>query len=148
MWIPTAELDAVIEANLSTGHFAGVADLSSTDPATVFARGIARLKLGRANEARNDFLFAANNETIKNAAQLELGFLDLSTTGKCSALSIDAANAILKTQEQTRPTLRARALQLLGLNAFKLMNFGDALDHLTKAAAIYSDCASNPGESQ
>jgi tRNA A-37 threonylcarbamoyl transferase component Bud32 len=144
MWIATASLPDALAAELSAGHFAAVAALKGTDPATSFARGIALASLGRARDARAAFAAALIEPSLANAATVEMGFIDLTTPDGIAAV-VARMQALVP---ELTGVLAARASHLLGIAEFRQMHVGEALDALTAAQKAYRLAVNERGEAQ
>jgi tetratricopeptide (TPR) repeat protein len=115
------------------GAPASVCDLEATEGADLFARGMARMQVGRDAEARSDF--EAAREELGNCCGIELGFLDLRAGVQPSRVA-DAAQQIVENSGDD-DLQRARALHLLGLAEIKRRGTAAALDALLQAADVF-----------
>ena len=146
MWIATASLPADLAQGLALGHFAELAELSQDDAATCFARGISLGATGRSREARTALAKAALDPNYADAAQIEIGFLDLNTPAALASIA-EHVTAVLRRTERNA-LLFARAHHLIGVVRFRLLRVGDALDALTNAQQNYANLRCEVGESQ
>ena len=146
MWIATASLPADLAQGLASGNFAELADRPEQDPATSFARGIALVATGRSQEARGAFQKSASDPNYADAADVEIGFLDLNTPASLAPVA-DCMTVLLSRTERNA-LLFARANHLLGVTQFRLLHAVEALDALTIAQQSYANLHCDSGESQ
>src|SRR5262245_55300155 len=108
----TVEIPEPFRSALHAGRPKVVSDVDAPGAEHLFARGLARSQVGRASEARADFLAA--QPVLGDACLLEIGFLDLR---EHSALSetLKTARAVIKRAVPSEGLLAARARHLEGL---------------------------------
>jgi tetratricopeptide (TPR) repeat protein/tRNA A-37 threonylcarbamoyl transferase component Bud32 len=113
--------------------WATIADAPADSPAALYARGQARLSLGRDADARDDFQAAASD--LCDWCCIELAYLDLRQRRDVREALVIAMN-VIKNSPPDSPLL-ARALHVAGLAEGKLRRSGPAIDLLLKSAKTY-----------
>jgi len=110
-----------------------VADEPADTPQARYARGLARLEVGRDVDARADFEAAA--ESLATPCGVELAYLDIRAGGGL----LEAVNRLreLATAAREDLGLRARALHILGLGENQLRHTAQAADALLEALRLY-----------
>ncbi|HEX4148298.1 MAG TPA: hypothetical protein VHY20_04890, partial [Pirellulales bacterium] len=78
MQIYGQEIPEPFDKAILQGRAKDVADHVAAAPAALFARGLARISLGRFADARRDFETARHeDQAVADACDLELAFLDI-----------------------------------------------------------------------
>jgi tRNA A-37 threonylcarbamoyl transferase component Bud32 len=114
-------------------NWASIADAPAQTAPALYARGQARINLGRDADARNDFLAAAPE--LGDRCRIELAYLDLRQRRDVRDALVIAMN-VIKDSPPDSPLL-ARALHVAGLAEGKLRRSGPAIDLLLKSAKTY-----------
>ncbi len=109
------------------------ADVEALTAEQRYARALARLAIGRDQEARVDLDAAL--PVVGDAARLELAYVDL-RQGHDLKRVLEAARAVAKRSCEA-PALRARALHVMGMAYDRLRRTGRALAVLLEAARLY-----------
>jgi tRNA A-37 threonylcarbamoyl transferase component Bud32 len=110
-----------------------VCDVEAADGPARYARGVARLRVGRDGDAREDFEAAL--EEIGDPCRVQLGLLDI-RGGRDPADVADEARQIAERCDKDS-LLHGRALHLLGMAEIKQRKSSEALDFLLRAAGVF-----------
>jgi tetratricopeptide (TPR) repeat protein len=117
------------------GAATGIADAPADTAARLFARAMARIDLGRDEEARQDFQSACPD--LGDRCRIELAYLDLRQrrdVHEALAIAMDVIR-----QAAPGSALAARAHHVAGLAQGKLRRSAAAIDQLMQAAKIYRE---------
>lgn len=121
-----------------------VCDADASSPEALFGRAMARLEVGRVEEARADF--EAAKPWLGDASRLELAVVNMLATLSYEEALTTARDVLTRVTE--RSALRARALHVVGMACGKLRRMPDALDALFEASGIYRELGERAGRSQ
>jgi tetratricopeptide (TPR) repeat protein len=136
--IYTVSINEPFKTALDKNQLADVADAECQSPEDFYARGVARMAVGRLDDARVDFkISSAADGPLGDACRLELAYLDVRDPG---AVANVAATARQIAEKSKRPSkLAARAFHIAGLGEYKAGNAQTAIDRLLEAAKIYQE---------
>jgi tetratricopeptide (TPR) repeat protein len=127
------ELPEPFRSAIEHGTPAEVCDAEAVDPAERFARGVARMRVGRHEDARADFEHCL--DSVQEPCRLQIALLDL-RAGRDPAEVAEEVREILDRAE-AGTLIRAEALHLLGVTEIRRRRSSDALDALLEAADTY-----------
>jgi hypothetical protein len=132
----TIDVSEPFRSALAQSRASEVCDENAQSAADFFGRGMARLALGRRDDARSDFLAAQKD--FEWPCALELIFLNLQTGG--SELEAIADVRMLLRKIESRSLLAARALHVLAIAEQKAGNIPEALLMFTIAMVNSKRC--------
>jgi tetratricopeptide (TPR) repeat protein len=144
MFTAPIDLPEPFAGALMRGEPATVCDAPAETPEAVYARGLARIAVGREVDARADLLAAA--ESLGDGCRVELAYLDLRSHGAVEAAAVAASEIAKRTPQDTR--LAARAWHVAGQALGKLRCQEAAATALLRAADIYRALMDRAGLAQ
>jgi len=118
-----------------------VCDKDAATASALFGRGIARMMVGRQDDARADFL-AAQPE-LGDACSIEIAYLRLREHGTAQDIARELQSIATRAEAGSR--VAARAWHVLGRSQERLSNFESAVDALHRAAEIYRELGESLG---